>query len=143
MCCECLCYLVNVHIPSVLRTSSSSSWSVVVAAVDLAGASAVDVCSLLLLILLLSPHTHHITNNSFQVVVIFVSVVLFWSPLQRGLYRRRNFEGFLCKWMGTSSEYGVAFAAFLLSIIYDCGLILFADLFQRASLFSDLLPFML
>lgn len=59
------------------------------------------------------------------------------------LYRRRNFEGFLCKWMGTSSEYGVAFAAFLLSIIYDCGLILFADLFQRASLFSDLLPFML
>lgn len=86
MCCECLCYLVNVHIPSVLRTSSSSSWSVVVAAVALAGASAVDVCSLLLLILLLSPHTHHITNNSFQVVVIFVSVVLFWSPLQRGFY---------------------------------------------------------
>lgn len=74
---------MNVHIPSVLRTSSSSSWSVVVAAVALAGASAVDVCSLLLLILLLSPHTHHITNNSFQVVVIFVSVVLFWSPLQR------------------------------------------------------------
>lgn len=80
------------HIPSVLRTSSSSSWSVVVAAVDLAGASAVDVFVVVVDIVVVASYASHNKQLVPSGSDIRIGCSVLVAASKGFLYRRRNFE---------------------------------------------------